>query len=85
MAVVWSFGSFAFFLVPYYLQSIKGAGIYTLSYATEIAEFLASILCIFVTRLINLKKALQLCLLLVAGASCGLLVFFFVRGNTPED
>ena len=54
MAIIWSFGSFAFFLVPYYLSSIKGANIYALSLATEFAEFLASIICIFITRIVKL-------------------------------
>ena len=79
--IIWSFGSFAFFLVPYYLQDIKGANIYDLSLGTEIAEFLASIICMFISRIMNLKKALFIFCGLVSWASIGLLIYFFIRGD----
>lgn len=60
MMIIWSFGSFAFFLVPYYLQNLSqsvenGPDIFTLSLVTEVAEFLASVACIFITRIVSLK------------------------------
>ena len=68
MMIVWSFGSFAFFMVPYYLKNVK-ADIYSLSLATEVAEFLASILCLFVQEKMDLKKALLFfCGLIAAGS-----------------
>ena len=54
MMVIWSFGSFAFFMVPYYLSSIKNTDIYLMSIATELAEFLASVLCVYITRIMDL-------------------------------
>ena len=79
MVIIWSFGSFAFFLVPYYLSSIKGADIYALSLATEFAEFVASIICIFITRLVKLNRGLMFFCLLIAAASVAMTVFrFFV-------
>lgn len=81
MMIIWSFGSFAFFLVPYYLQGIKGADIYDLSLATEIAEFAASVICMFIARIMDLKKALFIFCGLVSWASIGLLVYFFIRGD----
>ena len=47
MIITWSFGSFAFFMVPFYLKNVK-ANIYYLSLATEVAEFLASVVCFFI-------------------------------------
>jgi len=47
MMIIWSFGSFAFFMVPFYLKNVKG-NIYYLSFATEFAEFLASVMCFFI-------------------------------------
>ena len=47
MMIIWSFGSFAFFMVPFYLKNVKG-NIYYLSFATEFAEFLASVICFFI-------------------------------------
>ena len=60
MAIIWSFGSFAFFLVPFYLSQMK-ANIYYLSLGTEAAEFLASVICVFIARIMDLRRALFLC------------------------
>ena len=48
------FGSFAFFMVPFYLQNIK-ANIYFLSLATEFAELAASVAVLFVAKIMPLK------------------------------
>lgn len=77
MAVIWSFGSFAFFFVPYYLSAMK-ANIYYLSLATELAEFLASVVCVFITRIIDLRKALLICCLTVCSGS---IIMIFVTGS----
>jgi Na+/melibiose symporter-like transporter len=71
MAVIWSFGSFAFFLIPFYLNRMQ-ANIYHLSLATEGAEFFASIACLFIERVMPLKRALFLCLLLIVIGSVGI-------------
>ena len=57
MVFTWMFGSFAFFMVPFYLQNIK-ANIFYLSLATESAELAASVAVLFVTRIMPLKKAI---------------------------
>ena len=77
MMVIWSFGSFSFFLVPYYLQSVE-ADIYDLSLATELAEFLASLICVYITRIMDLKKALFVFCSLISLSSTGLLIFKFI-------
>lgn len=64
MAIVWSFGSFAFFLVPYYLNQMK-ANIYYLSLAIECGEFLGSVICVFIARLIDLRRALFICCMII--------------------
>jgi len=84
MVIIWSFGSFAFFLVPFYLQEIK-ADIYMLSYATEIAEFLASVICLFITRIMDLKKAMFLFCTLVCISSVGMLLFFMYSSDSDES
>lgn len=81
MAVIWSFGSFAFFFVPYYLNKMK-ANIYYLSLATELAEFLASVVCVFITRIIDLRKALLICCMIVC---LGSVTMIFVTGNDDSD
>ena len=59
MAVIWSFGSFSFFMVPYYLDSMK-ANFFMLSLASEIAEFLGSVVCLFISAYMDLRRALFL-------------------------
>ena len=80
MTVVWSFGSFAFFLVPFYLNSMK-ANIYYLSLATELAELIASVICLFIERVMSLKKALLCFLVLI---SCGSLGICFIGEQTGD-
>jgi hypothetical protein len=81
MMVIWSFGSFAFFMVPYYLTTIKNSDIYTLSIATEVAEFLASVLCVFITRIMTLDRAIRVFTVMVAISSIGMI---YVTGNDEE-
>ena len=76
MITVWSFASFAFFLVPYYLSNVgKNADIYVMSLATEFAEFLASVICIFITRILKLKTALTLFTVLVLVSATLMMVY----------
>ena len=79
MMALWSFGSFAFFLIPYMLQnlvnSMPGTNIYTMSLATEIAEMLASVICIFITRIMDLKIAMFGALGLITVASVLIILF----------
>jgi Flp pilus assembly protein protease CpaA len=70
--VIWSFGSFAFFMIPYYLKNIKG-DIYSLSIATEVAEFLASVICLFIQERMDLRRALAIFCALIALGSFGII------------
>lgn len=70
MMITWSFGSFAFFMIPYYLKNIP-ANIYYLSLATEAAELLASIVCAFIQKFMPLKLALfSSCVFIAIGSFC---------------
>jgi|APCry1669189665_1035243.scaffolds.fasta_scaffold72845_2 hypothetical protein len=73
MTTIWSFGSFAFFLVPFYLSSMK-ANIYYLSLATEAAEFLASIICLFIAHVMDLRRALLMCCCVVLAGSISMMI-----------
>ena len=68
MATVWAFASFAFFLVPYYLQQIK-ANFFYMAFATETGEFLASLIMLFASQVMDLRRALLLCCLVIAVGS----------------
>ena len=55
MIVVWSFCTFSFFVVPYYLDTIPG-NLYLMSTSTAIAEILASIICLAITGKFDARK-----------------------------
>jgi hypothetical protein len=80
MTTIWSFGSFAFFLIPFYLTSMK-ANIYYLSLATEAAEFLASIICLFIAFVMDLRKALFMCCCIVLAGCLALMIAANVNEN----
>lgn len=56
MIVIWSFCSFSFFLVPYYLDTIPG-NLYLMSSSTAIAEILSSVICLTITHKFETKKS----------------------------
>lgn len=68
MMIIWSFSSFAFFMVPYYLTHVK-ADIYYLSLSTESAEFLGCIASMIITKCMVLKRAVFMCCILIASGS----------------
>jgi len=79
MIVVWSYGSFGFFLIPFYLDSIN-ANLYVLAIAMGSAELFASGACAVITRFMTLKRAL----LLFLSISCfsALLLIFLNNSGT---
>ena len=88
MTVVWSFGSFAFFLVPFYLGSIK-SNVYHMSLSVEFAEFMSSLVCLFITKIMPLKTALVLFSTLVCLGTTCLLIYtnstLTDRTRDPKD
>ena len=84
MTTIWSFGSFAFFLIPFYLTSMK-ANIYYLSLATETAEFLASIICLFIAHVMDLRKALFMCCCIVLTGCLAMMIATKVSDNNNDN
>lgn len=77
MVIVWSFASFAFFMVPFYLKNID-VDVYHITLASESAEFVASIVCAFVARILPLGRAMILsCALIVIGSISLICLFQF--------
>ena len=58
MMIIWSFCSFSFFLVPYYLDTIPG-NLYLMSSATAIGEIIASIICLTITHRFETRKSVS--------------------------
>ena len=65
MIACWSFSSWAFFVVPFYLAKIKG-NMYLMSLMTAIAEIIATFICMFAIHGRDLRRALAL----FCGISC---------------
>lgn len=79
MLIVWSFASFAFFMVPFYLKNIK-VDVYHITLASESAEFVASIFCAFVAQIMPLGRSMIMsCVLIVIGSMS--LIFLFSFAN----
>ena len=80
MMVVWSFGSFGYFMIPYYLETLNG-NVFVFVIATALAEILAAITVFIALKWLNLKVALIVFCLISAGAS--IFMVFFGNGTGP--
>ena len=83
MTTIWSFGSFAFFLIPFYLSSMK-ANIYYLSLSTEAAELLASIICLFIAHVMDLRRALFMCCCIVLAGCIAMMIATKISDNSND-
>ena len=81
MATLWSFSSFAFFLIPYYIAYID-LNIYLISAATAIAEIISCLICLGLTHSKDLRKMLALFCGLSAVGTLGVMLFnLFYTGD----
>lgn len=74
MMVVWSFASFAFFLVPLYIGQID-INIYLISLCLAIAEIISSFICLFITHGRDNRKSLIVFCAVSCIGSIGALIF----------
>ena len=74
MVYVWTYGSFGFFLIPFYLGEIPG-NTYLFGIFSGTAELLASLACLLVVRYMSLKWALVLFCVISAAGFVLLLIF----------
>jgi len=76
MTVTWSYASFAFFVVPYYLaQADADANFYLMNICLAVSEIIASVILLVLTERINLKKALIIFNATSLVGTVGILVF----------
>ena len=67
MVIAWSFASFAFFMVPFYLKNVKG-NFYHLTLASESAELAAAIICAYIQKVFSLQKSMVTsCMFIIFG------------------
>lgn len=74
MIIVWSFASFAFFLVPLYIGNID-LNLFLVSLCLAIAEIISSFICLFMTHNRDLRTSLIFFTILSCIGSVGALIF----------
>ena len=74
MMIVWSFASFAFFLVPLYISQAK-LNLFLISICLAVAEIISSFICLFITHNRDNKKSLIVFCGLTCIGSVGALIF----------
>lgn len=73
MMCIWSFASFSFFIVPFFVTNLKIGDTYTSLLSSEVAEMVACVLCLFITEIASLKNSLALFSFTISAGSLGLL------------
>lgn len=82
MMVIWSFCSFSFFLIPYYLDTIPG-NLFLMSSATAVAEILSSLICLFITHNIEIRKSIAFfCLVSCSATIAIILLTLLLKSNS---
>ena len=83
MMVEWSYASFSFFVVPFYLAKVDG-NMYLFSVCTAVAELLSVIICLtVVNHNMNLKRSLiTFCAISFFGALGIMLFNSFYTGSS---
>ena len=74
--LVWSFCSFAFFLIPFFITNMKIGDMYESLLSSEVAEFVACVFVVFVTRFCTLINAFSCFCALI---SIGSVLMLFVK------
>eukprot|EP00347_Sterkiella_histriomuscorum_P017312 403349866 len=75
MTTIWSFGSFGFAFIPFYLDSLHG-NTYLFAIFSGSAELLASLACILITRWITLKQSILVFCSITCAASFAIIFAF---------
>ena len=75
--VTWSFSSWAFFVIPFYLGEIP-YNMYLMSLNTAIAEIIATFICMYAIHGRDLRKALTLFCAISAFGSLAVIIFTLV-------
>jgi hypothetical protein len=73
MIVIWSFCTFSFFVVPFYLDTLPG-NLFLMSSATAIAEVLASVICLLLTHKFDTRKTVAFFAFISLVATIGIIL-----------
>jgi Na+/melibiose symporter-like transporter len=73
LIVIWSFCTFSFYLVPYYLDTLPG-NLFLLSSSTAIAEIIASIISLVIANKFETRKSIALFALISCVSTIGIIL-----------
>ena len=71
--IVWSFSSFAFFLIPLYIGNAE-PNLFLMSISLAVAEILSALICMFVTNKLDNRSSLIISCAMACLGSIGVLV-----------
>lgn len=74
MVIVWSFASFAFFCVPFYIGTIP-ANMYLMNSCTAVAEIISSFVCLALPKTADLRRSISLFCFMSCIGSVGIMIF----------
>jgi len=83
MMVIWSFCSFSFFLIPYYLDTIPG-NLFLMSSATAVAEILSSIICLCINHRYETRKSIAFFAFVSCCATIGIILLTSFLRSTSQ-
>ena len=73
MIVIWSFCTFSFYLVPYYLDTIPG-NLFLMSTSTAVAEILASIISLVIANRFETRRSIAVFALISCVSTIGIIL-----------
>ena len=77
MVILWSFGAFSFFIVPFYIGTID-LNIYMMNLATAVGEIIATFICLFLVSGRDKRKLTALFMFIVATSSVALILLIWL-------
>jgi hypothetical protein len=83
MVVIWSFGAFSFFVVPFYIGTLP-LNIYMMSTATAVGEIISSIICLFVTHDRDKRKSISIFMFITSFSSVGLILLLWLYTGSSQ-
>jgi len=73
MIIIWSFCTFSFYLVPYYLDTLPG-NLFLLSSSTAMAEIIASFISLAITNKYETRKSISLFAIISCFSTIGIIL-----------
>jgi hypothetical protein len=73
MLVIWSFCTFSFFIVPYYLDTLP-LNLFFMSTSTAIAEIVAAVICLLLTNSFETRKTVAFFAFISCVATIGIII-----------